>query len=246
MQEQRKRAEDANRICSIIHENVENKGLPRWRNSCIKTSRSCSARGKDGIATSTKAGGLEYIRRHKMYARVPREVCSRETGKAPIKPNVRARWVAKEYKTHARPELYASTPPLEALKVVLSEIATGEREGKVLALVDVRRAYFYAPARRKVFAELPPEDYQPGDEHMCGLLRESLYGTRDAAQDWEEELASTLSGLRLTSGSACPCVWRGRIKGEDVVVTVHGDDITINRWATDGSGVPHQDDIQKV
>ena len=136
-----------------------------------------------------------YIRRHKMYVRGPREVCLRETGKAPIKtgwaetdkgqpgkPNVRARWVVKEYKTHARPELYASTPPLEALKVVLSEIATGEREGKVLALVDVRRAYFYAPARRKVFVELPPEDYQPGDEHMCGLLRYSLYGTRDAGK----------------------------------------------------------------
>ena len=45
----------------------------------------------------------------------------------------------------------------------------------------MRRAYFYAPARRKVFVELPPED-QPGDEQMCGLLRYSLYGTRDAAQ----------------------------------------------------------------
>ena len=109
---------------------------------------------------------------------------------------MRARWVAKEYKTHARPELYAS--PLEALKVVLYEIATGEREGKVLALVDVRRAYLYAPARRKVFVELLPEDYKPGDEHMCGLLRYSLYGTRDAAQNWEEELASTLSGLGFT------------------------------------------------
>ena len=110
---------------------------------------------------------------------------------------------------------------------MLSEIATGEREGKVLALVDVRRAYFYAPARRKVFVELPPEDYQPGDEHMCGLLRYSLYGTRDAAQNWEEELASTLSGLGLTRGSACPCVWRGRIKGEDIVGTVRGDENTM-------------------
>ena len=102
-----------------------------------------------------------YIRRRKMYTRVPRETCSRETGKAPIKtgwaetdkgqpgkPNVRARWVAKEYKMHARPELHAPTP-LEALKVVLSEIATGTLGGKVVALVDVRRAYFYAPARRR-------------------------------------------------------------------------------------------------
>ena len=81
-----------------------------------------------------------------------------------------------------------------------------------MALVDVWRAYFYAPARR----------------------RDSLYGTRDAAQNGEEELASTLSDLTLTPGIACPCVWRGHIKGEHVVATVHGDDITIGengqRW----------------
>ena len=155
-------------------------------------SRSCSACGKDGMGTTTKGGWLdpelcakarreevEYIRRHKMYTRVPRDVSLRdgwaETDKGqPGKPNVRARWVAKEYRTHARPELYASTPPLEALRVVLSEIATGNRGGKVVALVDVRRAYSYAPARRRVFVELPPEDCQPGDEHMCGLLQYSL------------------------------------------------------------------------
>ena len=84
---------------------------------------------------------VEYIRRRKMNGRVPRELCSRETGKAPTKtewaetdkgqpgkPNVRVRWVAKEHKTQGRPELFASTPPLEALNIVLSEIAHGERE----------------------------------------------------------------------------------------------------------------------
>ena len=62
---------------------------------------------------------------------------------------------------------------------------------------------------------------------MCGLLQYSLYGTRDVAQNWEEELASTLSDLKLTTGSACPCVWQGCTKGEHIVATVHGDDITI-------------------
>ena len=175
---------------------------------------------------------VEYIRRHKMYKRVSRETCLRKTGKAlirtgwaetdkgqPGKPNVRARWVAKEYKTQSRLELHAPTPPRKTLKVVLSEIATGTRRGKVVTLVDVRRAYLYAPARRRVFVELPPEDYQPGDEHTCGLLQYSLYGTRDTAQNWEEELASTLSSLKLTRGSACPCVWRGHIKGEDIIAT---------------------------
>ena len=136
---------------------------------------------------------------------------------------MRARWVAKEYKTHARPELCASTPP----KVVLSEIATGEREGKVLALVDVRRAFFLRSSTKKSICRIAARGLPAGDEHRCGLLRYSLYGTRDAAQNWEEELASTLSGLGLTRGSACPCVWRGHIKEERVVATVHGDDITI-------------------
>ena len=62
---------------------------------------------------------------------------------------------------------------------------------------------------------------------MCGLLQHSLYVTRDAAPNWEEELASTLSDLKSTRGIACPCVWQGCIKGEHVVATVHGDDITI-------------------
>ena len=79
------------------------------------------------LCTKARREEVEYIRRHKMYARVLREVYPRETGRAPIKTiwadtdrgqlvksNVRARWVAKEYKTHARPELYVSTPPLEA------------------------------------------------------------------------------------------------------------------------------------
>ena len=122
----------------------------KWGNSCITVSRNCSACGKDGwddkkggwldaeLCAKERGEEVEYIRRHKMYTRVTREVCPRETGRAPIKtgwaetdkgqpgePRVRARWVAKEYKTHARPELYASTPPSEVLKVVLSEIATG-------------------------------------------------------------------------------------------------------------------------
>ena len=125
---------------------------------------------------------VEYVRGHKPTRDkegTPIKTGLAETDKGQRgKPNVRARWVAEEYKTYAGPELHASTPPLEALKVVLSEVATGKRDGKVLALVGVRKAYFYAPARRRVFVELLLEDYQAGGEHMCGLLQKSLYGAR--------------------------------------------------------------------
>ena len=121
--------------------------MTRWRSSCATISRNCLVCGEAGTGMTTKAGGLtpSHARR-----RGPIKTGWTETDKGqPRKPNVRARSVAKENKTHARPELYASTPPLEALRLVLLEIATGNREGKVVALVDVRRAYFYAPSRRR-------------------------------------------------------------------------------------------------
>ena len=98
--EQKRKVEYAKRIRRIVHENDKNKGLSHVQNEMGRLAR---------------REEVEYIRRHKMYTRISRETCLRETGKAPIKtgwaetdkgqpgnPNVRARWVAKEYKTHAR------------------------------------------------------------------------------------------------------------------------------------------------
>ena len=100
MREQRKRTVNANRICSIINENAENKGLSLVEAEMVKLMHQDEQEllsAWDGNGTTTKAGGLtrsclprqgvkrEYIRRHKMYVTVPREVCLRETGKASIK-----------------------------------------------------------------------------------------------------------------------------------------------------------------
>ena len=122
MREQRNRGEDANRICSIIHENSENKGLSLVEAEMGKLMHQDEQEllsAWDGWHWDDNKGGwldpelcakarreeVEYTRRHKTYVRVPREVCLRETGKAPIKtgwaetdkgqpgrPNVRARW----------------------------------------------------------------------------------------------------------------------------------------------------------
>lgn len=189
------------------------------------------------LAVKGREEEMKFVHRHRVYSRVPRSVCYQETGKPPIKtgwaetdkgtenqPNVRCRWVAKDFKREPRPELYAATPPLEGVKMILSGAATGPRQGRGVAIIDVRRAYYYALARRRVFVELPAEDWQPGDEDMCGLLRVSLPGTRDAAQNWEEELGECFIQMGLKKGTASPCVYRHHARG--VELAVHGDDVT--------------------
>ena len=147
--QQKRKTEDAKWIRGISHDNNKNKESSRVHNEMGNLMRHdeqellsvCEGWHRDDkwldpeLCARARREEVEYIRRHKMCTRVSRETCLRETGRAPMKtgwaetdkgqqgkPNVRARWVAKEYKTLARPELKASTPLLEALKVVLSEI----------------------------------------------------------------------------------------------------------------------------
>ena len=141
----------------------------KWENSCVTTMKHRSACGRvwhwddaggrwldsDSCAKARREE-VEHIQRHKVYTRVSREACFRNTGNAPVRKG----WVetdkgqpGKAQHTREggpRRTSHATTLPLEALKMVLSEIATGGRGRKVVALVDVRRAHFYAPSRRRV------------------------------------------------------------------------------------------------
>ena len=60
------------------------------------------------------------------------------------RPNYRSRLVGREFNIHRDDSLYASTPPLEALRMVISYVATpGEKDstdGKEIMVNDVSRA----------------------------------------------------------------------------------------------------------
>ena len=125
----------------------------------------------------------------KVWSQVPREMCIQETGKPPIKlrwvdinkgdgttPVYRSRIVAKEINTHARPDLFTATPPLEYAKYLVSCAASrqGDERPCCILLHDIGKAYFHcsghaarayrAPARgqrsRHVWAagEIPIRD----------------------------------------------------------------------------------------
>ena len=56
---------------------------------------------------------------------------------------------------------------------------------KSMMVLDVKRAHFHAEATRRIFIELPPEDAMTDKPDVVGELVMSLYGTRDAAYNWE-------------------------------------------------------------
>lgn len=124
--------------------------------------------------------------------------------------------------------MFATTPPLEAKRALFSMTVTGDYAGKkkgksgnkVLVFIDVRRAYVYAKARRAVLVALCDEDAEP---RMCGRLLKSMYGTRDAAMNWEEEHTDHHIKHGFIPRAASPCALY--TPTEDIACVVHGYDL---------------------
>ena len=71
----------------------------------------------------------------------------------------------------------------------MSAAVTGKKDrvGKNrvgIMMNNVKRAYFYAKATRVIYVEVCEEDKEEGEGDMIGQLELSVYGTRDAAQNW--------------------------------------------------------------
>ena len=61
---------------------------------------------------------------------------------------------------------------------------------------------------------------------MCGKLVKSMYGTRDAAQNWEEEYTGFMEEIGFDKGLGSPCVFYH--DDRKLRAVIHGDDFTIS------------------
>lgn len=89
---------------------------------------------------------------------------------------------------------------------------------------DTMRASCYAAACRDIHVKLPPEDQEPGEEHLCGKLVQVMYGTRDAAQSWQTICPEIDTELGSSTGKSWSChlyygTWQvcGIVPGDDFV-----------------------------
>ena len=79
--------------------------------------------------------------------------------------------------------------------------------------------------RGGVYIKLPEGDGGEPGSRQCGLLRKSLYGTREAAQNWECELGGFLEEIGLRRGQASTRLYSEEARG--ISASVHGDDVTV-------------------
>ena len=90
--------------------------------------------------------------------------------------------------------------------------------------VGIRRAFSKAGAIGEVYVELPAEDAEPG---VCAMMKKSMYGTRDAAQDWRQACTQFMCGTGFKSGQSSPCVFWN--EESELRCVLHGDGLAVPR-----------------
>ncbi len=189
------------------------------------------------MAIQARKTEIQYFKDMGVYTKVRRQSWMKvistkwiDTNKGDgLNPNYRARLVGRELNLCKKEGLFAATPPIESLRLILSTCASNQwshnqRDNFVVMSNDIKRAYFYAPAARPMFIEIPDEDFEEGDNGMVGQLNLSLYGTRDAAVNWTRTFTGHLEQIGFTVGRASPCNFHHPEK--NIALTVHGDDFT--------------------
>ena len=145
---------------------------------------------------------MKEVHKHTVYETVPINECWDCTGKHTIG----TRWVdINKGDDNKTDDLFAATPPLEALTMLLSTLASTKRHKRLKPdSIDVRRAYSHAPAKRPLYVKLPPEDKEEGKR--CKLIK-AMYGTRDAANNWEQAYTEFMIQLGFKAGRITPCLF---------------------------------------
>ena len=110
---------------------------------------------------------------------------------------------------------------------------------KKMEFIDVRRAYFHAEALRNIYIELPEEDFEEG---MCGNLLKSVYGTRDAVQNWEAAYTKFMLDCGPVTGKATLCILQRTRQGHSSSNSWGRLHSIGNNWA--GSGTKFKQDLK--
>lgn len=138
----------------------------------------------------------------------------------PIK--YKARLVAKGYlqrKGIDYRETFAPVVRYESIRALLAVAASKDYE---LGQFDITTAFLYGDLDEEIFMELP-EGCNTAQGDCCQLLK-SLYGLKQSPRQWNKKFNEFLYQHNFKSNPADPCIFRGEVNGEEVLLALYVDD----------------------
>ena len=143
--------------------------------------------------------------------------------------NYKARYVAKGFKQVEGLdcfETFALTGKPETFRILLQQSA---KQGHVMHHFDVKTAFLHSPVEEEVSLEQPQEVVKQrtdGEKLVC-RLNKSIYGLKQAANNWYKELANFLLRQGFTRSRNDHCLFAGAETEGHTFILVWVDDIIV-------------------
>jgi len=118
------------------------------------------------------------------------------------------------------------------MKLLLSWYCTNWKENDVVKTIDVKCAFLYGDARRRIYIELPEQDPKSSGSHV-GTLNKAVYGTRDAALIWRATVDRIMKEFGFSLSMFQPGVYFHEEK--QIRVMTHVDDFLVTGSNEDAS-----------
>ena len=127
----------------------------------------------------------------------------------------RSRLVAKDFKPKSKVNdqegLFAATPPLELVKMLIFKVARGSRNRhagvRKVMFLDVSKAHLYAPILDEEFVQFPPERWSEG---KCARLIHTQWDAYPCEQLGEGVQQHCRDGGFLSRACDCSCFFTTR------------------------------------
>ena len=139
----------------------------------------------------------------------------------------KARLVAKGFTQRPGIDYFETFAPVARKESINVALAIAAEQDLLIENVDVNTAFLYGEVKEEIYMDQP--DGFVDEEHLekkC-FLNNAIYGTKQAAYEWNIRLNAHLEGQEFTRAAAGRCVYVRQSYIEYSLVIIHVDDLMI-------------------
>lgn len=120
-------------------------------------------------------------------------------------------------------EVFAPVARQTTFRVLLS---VASKEKWLVDHLDVKTAFLNGKLTEEIYMQQPP-GYESENKNLVCRLKKSIYGLKQAAKSWNDEIHRVLTNDGFQRSKNDPCLYSKNMNGEWVFVLIYVDDMAI-------------------
>lgn len=120
-------------------------------------------------------------------------------------------------------QVFAPVARNTTLRILLS---VASKEKFIVHHMDVKTAFLNSKLKEEIYMKQPP-GFENGNKKLVCRLKKCIYGLKQSAKEWNDEIRRTLTREGFTQSKNDACLYSKKVHGEWVFLLIYVDDIAI-------------------